>query len=350
MGRPKKLPRWVLRHGDGFRGWAPGGKSGTKRYFPTRPTPEEAHADAAGAREARMGARPHHGTITLAQGCKLVLDDLGSKVASGARRPGTVSWYEAHFRILKAAWSDGSITLDGLAPESINAFARHRLASGVNPNTVRSHLRALSRVYTVAMRKRMVSSSPMGFVDPVDAKPARTDWMSRAQVMACVDAAREDDPASADLALFLFATGLRRTEAVAVDLAEDLDLDRGVLNVRRGKKRPRVMALAGCQEARDFFGRLAEGGGTIVPGESLEQRAGKLTRSLKHWAVKLKEPRFRAHALRHSLGSHMASCGVPKYLVSAALGHGEESITDRYVHAGAELRDALDWAWRERPT
>lgn len=348
MARRKKLPKYVSRHGVGYRSWGPGGRSGTKRWLPVRATPEEAHEDAIRARSGHALPRDSAGPLTLHGGADLLLGDLVDKVATGERREGTVRAYETNLPVLYAAFGEQT-RLDRIDPPSIERFIAIRRET-VSPNTIAKQLQTLGRIFRLAIRRGLVTSNPLDRVEPVGSVPPKQDRMERVEVVEAVDVIRELSPEDADLIWLLFVTGIRRTEAAAVVPAEDVDLTAGVFAVRQGKKRPRNYPIPEREDAAEFFERIQARGESLVAGVSIQRRAERVSRILQKWANKLEERRLHCHSLRHSLTSHLARCGVPEYLLSAALGHGARTITQRYVHEfGPELREALEWAWREGP-
>ena len=353
MGARNGLPKWVERNGSGFRGWAPSGQRGRKVRLPTRTTPEEAHADAVRAREALEAGQLDRaaGRVTLRRAVDIVEQDLQTKIDGGTRREGTLKAYRAHLTPWLAVFRDGEVPLDSITPDHVEAFTAARQSAGLSPNTIRKEVQALGRVFNVAMRKRLIASSPMQHVERIDSVPAKQAWMTREQIMEAHREIQAVDPRSADLVLFTFATGLRRAELAAFDLERDLDLERSALSVVKGKKRPRTAPLAGVDEAREFFARLHEQGGYLAEGETQTQRENKSDRMFRTWSEKLKLPELRAHALRHSLGAHLGRFGVPKYRVRAVLGHiSNQDVTDTYLHEfDPELRSMFELAWRDAP-
>jgi len=139
----------------------------------------------------------------------------------------------------------------------------------------------------------------------------------------------------------LYASGLRRSEAVRLQLPE-VDLDNGILTVRQGKGR------------RDRRVPLGERAGAWLNRYLIEVRP-KLMTQLAEWTVFLTdygEPYEKnrlsdlvkrylrlagieqgsCHALRHACATHMLENGADIRFIQVLLGHSQLSTTEIYTH------------------
>ena len=149
----------------------------------------------------------------------------------------------------------------------------------------------------------------------------------------------------ADIFELLAQTGIRRGEVLAV-LVGDVDLDAGILTIRRAKsagkdstpksKRARripltdraVEILTPLVEDRDdqelvFAGK--DGGG--LDADALSRR---FTRARDHAGLKATD--LTIHDLRHTTGSLLARAGFPQTEIQAVLGHAKSTTTEIYMH------------------
>ncbi len=144
------------------------------------------------------------------------------------------------------------------------------------------------------------------------------------------------------IAMVLYGAGLRIEEALQLQVS-DIDGERGVIRVRRGKgDKPREAKLSPVlyRWLREYWSL------TQPPGSYLfaSPRTGKLpskqtvNKALKKAAEEawIKKP-VHAHILRHSFGTHLLEHGVDIYVVSALLGHASLSSARRYARVTRKI-------------
>jgi integrase len=270
----------------------------------------------------------------------------------------------------------GRIKLKDLTPAQVRWFYRQRLDSGLAPATVHKMHVVLHKALKAAVSDGLIPRNPTASlklpriireeIDPLDQEEAR-----RLLTAACGDRLE---------ALYVLAlnTGMRQGELLALKW-EDVDLERGVLRVRRTlsrrnnvyvldepktkKSRRTIRLTAGAAtalevhisrqlEGMERMGSLYQPGGlvfatttgTIINPSNLRNRSFKPL--LKH--AKLRPIRF--HDLRHTCATLLLSKDVNPKVVSEMLGHASVSITlDIYSHllpdmqekAARALEDAL---------
>jgi integrase len=136
--------------------------------------------------------------------------------------------------------------------------------------------------------------------------------------------AGKGEPRDELLVRLLLATGLRLSEALALEV-EDVDLRRGEIRVRRAKgDRPRVAyvpAELGARLAAWVGGR--DGRLFAVSARHAQRRIGAMAREAGVCAS--------AHALRHSLAMRIYRKTGDIEVVRAALGHASIQTTTRYA-------------------
>lgn len=149
-----------------------------------------------------------------------------------------------------------------------------------------------------------------------------------------------------DTAMFalLYATGMRVTELVSLDLAS-LDLERCTVRcVGRGGRERTVQF---DEKARAVLATYLEAGrpklvhGTRERALFLNHRGDRLTRQgfwllVKGYALQagIEKP-LTPHTIRHSFASHLLSSGAGLREVQQKLGHANLSTTQMYRHAPA---------------
>jgi integrase/recombinase XerD len=147
----------------------------------------------------------------------------------------------------------------------------------------------------------------------------------------------------------LYATGLRVTELVTLDLA-DIALESDPVTVRcLGKgERERILPLLQrpVEELRQYIfhvrPRLVRN--RREPALFVNRRGERLTRQgfwliLKNYAREANlDKAITPHTLRHTYATHMLSGGMPLRNVQDALGHASISTTQIYTHLTDEMK------------
>ncbi|MEN6479805.1 MAG: site-specific tyrosine recombinase XerD [Anaerolineales bacterium] len=154
----------------------------------------------------------------------------------------------------------------------------------------------------------------------------------------------------------LYATGMRVSEVVALDIA-DVDLDKGAVHcaTKSGKHRERMIPIyRRAEEALRLY--LAKGRNVLTksddePALFLNHRGNRLTRQglwliIKHYVEEagIKTP-VTPHTLRHSFATHLLHGGADVREVQGLLGHANISTTQVYTQVNQEhLRESYDEA------
>ena len=143
-----------------------------------------------------------------------------------------------------------------------------------------------------------------------------------------------------------YGCGLRRSEGEAV-LVDDLQLDRGLLYVRKGKAyKERLVPVAIALQLRlgnyleyarpvllkekhteRFF--INEKRGVKLSSGGLYQRLKKL---IKLSGINDSKPQAGLHTLRHSIATHLLQSGMKLEDISKFLGHSSFESTQIYTH------------------
>ena len=149
----------------------------------------------------------------------------------------------------------------------------------------------------------------------------------------------------------LYGCGLRRSEAVNVDLT-DINLDTGIIEIKSGigktiKNRMERRALILPSLINDFeeyiyntrplFSRnkecqslLLSERGTSLDGQNYKIRLDSLIELTG--STSLQEKNITAHSLRHSFASHLMDRGMKLEDIASLLGHQDLDSTNTYLH------------------
>jgi len=162
----------------------------------------------------------------------------------------------------------------------------------------------------------------------------------------------QNDPSPAgrrDAAILalLFACGLRRAEAVALDMG-DVDIETGAIAVRGGKGRKdrTTYAVNGAWEAvhawitvrgrvfGPFLVPIAKGGKIDI--RRMTDQAIYLALRKRAQQAKVKE--FSPHDLRRTFASEMLDAGADIATVQKMMGRADPATTARYDRRGEEAK------------
>jgi integrase len=271
----------------------------------------------------------------------------------------------------------GSKELREIREDDLLAFVRKKLDEGLAPKSIHNALSVLRRVLNLAIRDGKVDRNPaarigelMRRVDRRVSKEAReVEFWSRSEVEALLEAARAHEPRFAPFLSLLFATGMRRGEALGLRWT-DVDFDRRELGVRRAIVRGQVTTPKSGRGrkirmpislASELFDLLAERrrealkyGWPEVPefvfcskvGTPFDERNVVRTWSrLRRRAQKLGVRPLKLHAARHTWATFALQAGKSVRWVADQLGHSDPALTLRvYAHALREEETDLSFA------
>ncbi len=248
---------------------------------------------------------------------------------------------------------------------AIRSYLSHLRARGLSKSSMGRHLAALRAFFGFLAREGRAPSNPARSVATPRAGKPLPRTLSVEEAAAVVEAPEgEEELPARDRALLelLYATGLRVSELVALDLS-DVDLSARQLRTLGKGRKERIVPFGEKAAAalRDYLrerGRAGHGGdGPGIPRRSagrrpprrespealfLNAQGGRLTdrsvrRILLH-ALRLAGVTRHAspHALRHSFATHLLAAGADLRSIQELLGHSSLSTTQKYTHLDAE--------------
>jgi integrase/recombinase XerD len=236
--------------------------------------------------------------------------------------------------------------LDGRTPDPdlVSAFAASLHERGLAPATIARKVAAVRGLHRFSVGEGLEDADPTVLLD----SPTRPRSLPKALRVEEIEVLlRAPDPSTAagrrDLALleFLYATGARVAEAVALD-QDDYDEAEGVvlLTGKGGKQR---IVPVGAHARRAIADYLPDRLVLRRPGRDpgalfLNRRGGRLTRQgvwgivRKHGAsAGLPPGAVSPHVLRHSAATHLVEGGADLRTVQEMLGHASISTTQVYT-------------------
>lgn len=341
---------------------AEGGKRKQEwRSFPDRATAERALTARLGQLDTGLAVRPR-ATLDVATAVAEWLEagyDLGdSTYASYAR--------SARLYVTPQL---GTLAVGKVTPLVVERWHRQLLLT-IKPSTISVAHYVLGATFERLVRHGTLARNPVRLVTPPKIEREEMRYWSREEASAFLAGCRPDRKPFVQLAL---STGMRMGELLALAW-EDVDLERGVLSVRRTLSQSREGLRNVIREGgkrRASVRRLDLGSDTValLRQQRQQQREWKLASwewhdtglvftnqngkqlippTLSQWfrreCVRLGVPMIRPHDLRHTYATLSLAEGVPVKTVSERLGHASVAMTlDRYAHVTPGMgRDAAE--------
>ncbi|MBL8756314.1 MAG: site-specific integrase [Planctomycetes bacterium] len=254
------------------------------------------------------------------------------------RTSGTLRWYSDHLRAVDRL-IPGETSLHRITRETVEQFVRDRLRvvdgqRKVKPATVNADLRALHRVFALAIRRGAVRENPVHQVDRPRADVPAMDWFLDDELRDLLP--RLPTQRHRDVIQFLAMTGLRRSELAKLEPGHIRTKLRQLVVL--GKNRTRVIPLAPALDK--VCERLLVGAadGKVVPGGT--HAIDDLFREAKESCG---DRRLHAHALRHTFCTWLIRKGVRLDVVMRLADHRDIKTTMRYAHeVGEEGVEAVE--------
>ncbi len=234
------------------------------------------------------------------------------------------------------------------SPDAVSAYVSGLAARGLAPSTVARKVAAVRGLHRFLVAEGLADSDPTVLL----ASPRRPLALPKAlgvdeaiRLVEAPDGSRPLGRRDRALLEFLYGTGSRVAEAVALDLG-DVDIDDGtaIVTGKGDKQRLVPVGSAACRALRDYLpDRLALRKGRPDPGAVfLNARGRRLTRQ-GVWGIVRKQARragidparVSPHVLRHSAATHMVEGGADLRTVQELLGHASVSTTQVYTRVSA---------------
>ncbi len=265
----------------------------------------------------------------MAQALRVVTDLL----TKGKARPQTLPWASLRYQHTQAI--------------------RAKLAEQYSPAAANKILSALRGVLQECFRLGQMSAEDHARAADIPNVKGQSAARGRAlktgelvALFGACDASTAQGARDAALLAVLYGAGLRRAEAVALDLA-DLDLETGELRVRSGKgRKPRSVYLVnGAREAVSAWldVRGAEPGPIFLAVNKGDSPGGRLTPGgvyaiLQRLQADAKVKPFSPHDCRRSYITSLLAAGNSIAVVQKLAGHASVNTTARYDRSDEDAK------------
>lgn len=241
-----------------------------------------------------------------------------------------------HFATFKAYFQNK--TFADLSSLLIEKFKRDRLKT-LKPSSVNRELAALSKIFRLAIQKKITTDNPLSQVKKLIENNARTRFLTADEEARLFDALLLNPTLTAIVTLAIH-TGMRKGEILKLEW-KDVDFQAGSIHVRETKSGHNrfVPINATARAALEDLPRT-KAQRFVFPSDGA---TGHLVEIKKAWATALRIARiegFHFHDLRHTAGSRFAATGAHPTTIKELLGHQQLSTTERYMHAADEAKRA----------
>lgn len=253
----------------------------------------------------------------------------------------------------------GRIRLRELNARQIQRFYNAKVSDGVGLRTVQKTHTVIHASLNSARKFGMIPYNPDDASNPPKPKPKPMKFLNQEQIKKLLKVSQETNDRYYPLYYLALVTGMREGELLALKL-EDVDLEKGILNVKSNLQRiPGGGLKIGKPKTESSIRTIKLGKDTVEVLRSQKRKleeekenecwqdegfvfpssvgtAADPSNLLKQFRKLLKDaglPRIRFHDLRHTAASLMLNNGVDVLVASQRLGHAHPSITlDVYGH------------------
>jgi integrase/recombinase XerD len=279
------------------------------------------------------------------------IDAYLEALAIAGRSPWTIATYRSRLLGFASFAADRRVTTIGrITADVIDAYLAHLHDAGLHGKTRQTAQSILRRWCEWMVKQRWIDSSPMPFTRAKRREPGIPRAVLTAdEVERVLDAIDVSIPAGLrDRAMIevLYSSGLRRAELAALRLT-DVDVERGLLFIRRGKgNKDRIIPIG--DRALFWIDRyVTEVRPRHVPGKDpgnvfMSRQRAPLCAAMITTRIKLAVQRAglvkaaTPHSLRHTAATVLMEGGADTRYVQELLGHKDISTTANYTRVTIE--------------
>jgi site-specific recombinase XerD len=244
------------------------------------------------------------------------------------------SYLRYNFSLLKHA----RLKPDDITQQDITCFLSDTISqNNTSASTVQLMINALRFYYGEVLKKDFIYE----FIPPRKDKKLPV-VLSRNEVFSIINSI--DNLKHRTLLMLIYSAGLRLNEAITIKIS-DIDTDRGMILIRKGKGRKDRTTLL----SEKFLVILREYLEEYRPDDWLFEgqlrREHLSARSVQHIFTRAAEKagikkKASVHTLRHSFATHLLEQGIDIRYIQELLGHSSPNTTMIYTHVSTgRLRD-----------
>ena len=273
--------------------------------------------------------------------------------------PHTITNYRRDLLQLARYLENRRLNLRGIDNIVLRGFLAALFDKGEKKSTVGRKLAAIRSFFQFCVRKRWMDDNPAKIVaTPKQDKPVPS-FLSEEEMQEFLDlpqTAKPLDKRDKAMMELLYATGIRVSELVGIDL-EDVKFTERLIRIKgKGKKERLVPFGKMAEESLRSYLRarplINKGQVEETPlflnyrGRKLSPRSVERTvdKYIRRSAVRRK---ISPHSLRHSFASHLLSRGADLRVIQELLGHESLATTQKYTHL--DLKHLLEVYRKSHP-
>lgn len=231
--------------------------------------------------------------------------------------------------------------LAALKHDDITDFLWEQKQEGLQPRSLYRMVETLRQYHRFLLAENLLASDPTANVEPPKLPAKLPGHLSMQEVDALLAAPAGDsiqEVRNKAMIELLYATGLRVSELVSLDLAS-VDLSLGYVRVIGKGNKERIVPVGkkACECVQRYLVMRAKKY-PDAEGLFLSQKGGKLNR-IEFWRQLKAYARaaginksLSPHTLRHSFATHLLSGGADLRFVQEMLGHSSIATTQIYTH------------------
>lgn len=271
-------------------------------------------------------------------------------------RPSTVENYSG----MLAKWVTphlGQLELSEITAQDVHEVIYSRIA-GVSPNTQRTVLKMIHRIFTMAIDQGLIAKNPARPIKVKVPQPKQS-VLNATEAQRLLDEARALHHRFYPVWAVALMTGMRSGELYALRWS-DIDLENRRISVTRSwdskvgygptkTQRNRVVPISASLKQLLCELRLSAGRSSSVPGEDFvlphlqEWTDGAQAAVLRDFCKAIGITSVKFHDLRATFITQLLLRGVPLAQVMAIVGHSQLKTTNVYLRvAGTDLQGATE--------
>jgi site-specific recombinase XerD len=230
--------------------------------------------------------------------------------------------------------------LAAVTRSDIEAYLHTLIAKGRSPRTRNVQLGAIRALLVATGHRDRTAAIPRAKVPRIV-----PDLLSGTEVQQLL--AATTSPKYRAIFMLAYGAGLRIGELLALETT-DIDSQRMLIHVRRGKSGPRYVMLSPrvLTALRAYWKAYRPPDTALFPGHATLRAGTRLTRESIHRVLRQAARRagiqkhLSPHTLRHCFATHLLESGADLRRVQLLLGHAKLDTTAHYLHlTTAQLRE-----------
>jgi integrase len=224
----------------------------------------------------------------------------------------------------------------------LQSFLGRLKKAGLKDSSRAVHYRHLKAAFAKGKEWKFIRENPFTGIKEPKGQQSEPRYLNSEEIDRLL--AAENDPAFQRLWRFYLWSGVRRSEALAIEW-KHVNFNTGRIQVPRTKNR-KAFSVPISPEIAQILKELGGGEGRLFPWQE-DSVTHHFIRTARRAGLQV-----RLHDLRHTFASHLIMCGARLYEVSKLMNHSSLAATQIYAHLDQNYLDEtllkLDFADKTR--